>query len=88
MTLGGLSLLVWFYLLVFHHRFWRADQRLDTPQILPDWPPVTVIVPARNEAATIAACVKSLLNQDYPGTLSIIIVDDSSTDGTGDIAHQ
>jgi glycosyltransferase involved in cell wall biosynthesis len=47
-------------------------------------PSLAVIVPARNEAEDIAACLKSLLNQDY-ANLRIIAVDDRSTDGTGTI---
>ena len=45
-------------------------------------PSVTVIVPARDEAASVGACLESLLQQDYPN-LQIIAVDDRSTDGTG-----
>jgi glycosyltransferase involved in cell wall biosynthesis len=44
-------------------------------------PSITVIVPARNEAANIAATLQSLLAQDYPN-LQIIAVDDRSTDET------
>ena len=47
-------------------------------------PSITVIVPARNEAADIAATLHSLLAQDYPN-LHIIAVDDRSTDQTGDL---
>jgi glycosyltransferase involved in cell wall biosynthesis len=47
-------------------------------------PSITVIVPARNEAADIAATLHSLLEQDYPN-LHIIAVDDRSTDQTGAI---
>jgi GT2 family glycosyltransferase len=47
-------------------------------------PTVTVIVPARNEAADITATLQSLLNQDYPN-LQILAVNDRSTDTTGDI---
>jgi glycosyltransferase involved in cell wall biosynthesis len=47
-------------------------------------PSITVIVPARNEAADIAATLHSLLAQDYPN-LQIIAVDDRSTDSTGAI---
>ncbi len=50
----------------------------------PGSPSITVIVPARNEAADIAATLHSLLNQDYPN-LHIIAVDDRSTDATGAI---
>ena len=47
-------------------------------------PSITVIVPARNEAAHIAATLHSLLSQDYPN-LQIIAIDDRSTDETGAI---
>ena len=54
----------------------------------PDWswgPPVTtpvsVIVPAYNEEATIAATVRTLAASDYP-EVEIVVVDDESTDGT------
>jgi hypothetical protein len=43
---------------------------------------VTVIVPCRNEARSVAATVRSLLAQDLPA-LEIVAVDDRSTDGTG-----
>ncbi|GGQ79724.1 bifunctional polysaccharide deacetylase/glycosyltransferase family 2 protein [Couchioplanes azureus] len=46
--------------------------------------PVSVIVPAFNEAANIAATVRSLVRSDYPG-VEVIVVDDGSTDGTADI---
>ncbi|MFL5637852.1 MAG: glycosyltransferase family 2 protein, partial [Gemmatimonadaceae bacterium] len=49
-------------------------------------PLVTVIVPARNEAHNIARCVKSILTTTYP-SLELVVVDDSSTDGTGDVAR-
>jgi glycosyltransferase involved in cell wall biosynthesis len=44
-------------------------------------PSVTVIVPARNEAANVGACLESLLAQDYR-ELRILAVDDRSTDET------
>ncbi|MCP2338046.1 bifunctional polysaccharide deacetylase/glycosyltransferase family 2 protein [Actinomadura rupiterrae] len=48
-------------------------------------PSVSVIVPAYNEEAGIAATVRSLLNTDYPGPLEVIVVDDGSTDATAEI---
>ena len=48
--------------------------------------PVTVIVPAYNEAASIAATLHSLLAQTVTPA-AIMVVDDGSTDGTGDIAR-
>ncbi|HUF51666.1 MAG TPA: glycosyltransferase family 2 protein [Longimicrobiales bacterium] len=49
-----------------------------------DAPLVSVIVPARNEAPNIGACVSTLLNSLYP-RCEVIVVDDNSTDGTGEI---
>jgi len=43
--------------------------------------PVSVIVPAYNESANIAATVRSLIANDYPD-LEVIVVDDGSTDDT------
>jgi succinoglycan biosynthesis protein ExoA len=47
-----------------------------------DQPGVTVILPVLDEIDTIDETVSSLLDQDYPGDLSIIIADGGSTDGT------
>ncbi len=49
--------------------------------------PVSVVVPAYNEAANIAATVRSLVNNDYPHG-EIIVVDDGSTDGTAAIVRR
>ena len=50
-------------------------------------PSVTVIVPARDEAAKVADCVESLLGQDYLN-LRILAVDDRSSDQTGAILDE
>ena len=52
----------------------------------PDAPSITVIVPARNEAADIQDCLRSLLAQDYP-RLEILAVNDRSTDATGELMN-
>lgn len=49
-------------------------------------PLVSVIVPARDERRNIERCVRSVLASRYP-RLEVIVVDDHSTDGTGDAAR-
>jgi hopene-associated glycosyltransferase HpnB len=86
--LASLSLLAWLVLLFGRGRFWRADQRLP---ILTEprghWPEVVAIIPARDEAQTIAAVLESHAKITYPGRFSVILVDDGSTDGTAGIAR-
>jgi len=50
-------------------------------------PLVSIIIPAYNAAGTIALCLEGCLRQDYPAT-EVIVVDDGSTDGTGDRARE
>jgi chlorobactene glucosyltransferase len=52
-----------------------------------DLPFVSVLVPARNEEGKIGRCLESLVKQDYPN-LEIIVIDDRSTDRTGEIIEQ
>ncbi len=69
----------------------RHERRLGALSALPcvepeTWPTVSVLIPARNEAATLADAVHSLLEVDYPA-LEIVIIDDRSEDATGEIAE-
>ena len=80
--------LVWLYLIVGRGAFWLCRVR-DTDHTSPDlqqWPAVVAVVPARNEADHVAASVNSLLRQEYPGSFSIVLVDDDSSDGTTPVA--
>jgi hopene-associated glycosyltransferase HpnB len=86
-ALAALTALIWLALLFGRGFYWvsgvRDNERVAAPQT---WPSVMIVVPARNEAALIGDSVGSLLRQDYPGALAVIVVDDDSDDGTGDIA--
>ena len=84
--LAVLALLIWTYLLFAHGRFWQAGPVLPVAYP-PSTPSVAIIVPARDEAPVIEATLRSLLAQDYAGPLRVILTDDNSTDGTGDIAR-
>ena len=92
MTLAWLATIppaIWLYLVFGRGMFWRACERDDADEIMEprQWPSVTAIVPARDEADVIARSVGSLLAQDYPGAFRIVLVDDQSEDGTGEIAR-
>lgn len=81
------SLAAWLWLLLCQGFFWRTDLRLP-PHAEPDaWPDVCVVVPARDEAAVLPDSLPSLLAQDYPGRAGIFLVDDGSSDGTGEVAR-
>jgi glycosyltransferase involved in cell wall biosynthesis len=47
---------------------------------------VSVVIPAKNESRSVPALIEKLLA--LPGLKEIIVVDDGSTDGTGDIAEK
>ncbi|WP_415923435.1 glycosyltransferase [Streptomyces sp. WI03-4A] len=82
------SLAVWGWLLLCQGFFWRTDVRLPSRRDPGAWPSVCVVVPARDEAAVLPASLPSLLAQDYPGRAEIFLVDDGSTDGTGELARE
>jgi len=53
----------------------------------PVFPTVSILVPARNEEKNIAACIDSLLAQDYP-SFEVIVLDDQSSDATRSILEK
>jgi len=79
------ALAIWIYLAGAHGRFWSSGPEL-APRAPLETPAVDIIVPARDEAATITPVIASLLAQDYPGEFRVILVDDGSTDGTASLA--
>ncbi len=89
LALSSAGLAAWLFLLAARGGFWRANIRDGTglPDEPGDWPPVAVVIPARDEADVIAASLGSLLTQDYPKPLTVILTDDQSEDGTGEAAR-
>src|SRR5213593_4817996 len=80
-TLVFLAVVVPFVLLVRHR---NAIPRLPSARADIMLPSLSIVVPARDEAASIGRALGSLLAQDYPD-LEVIAVDDRSADGTGDV---
>jgi hopene-associated glycosyltransferase HpnB len=89
LLLAATACAIWLYLLVGRGGFWLAAERDRGEQAPPPaWPKVAVVVPARDEAEGIAASMASLIRQDYAGEMSVVLVDDGSSDGTAAIAQR
>jgi hopene-associated glycosyltransferase HpnB len=88
--IAAATLAIWLYLLLARGWFWRARERDDAnPPALPAiWPSVVAVIPARDEEENIREAVGSLLCQDYPGSFSIVLIDDDSRDGTAQAARE
>ena len=68
-----------------------GESRQDRPASQPaaaEFPSVSVIIPARNAEANIAAALDSILAQDYPGPLEIIVADGSDTPATAELLRR
>lgn len=67
----------------------RSLRRLEAYRAANDvqWPMVSILLPARDEARGIEACARSLLAQRYP-RFELLVLDDHSTDATPDILRQ
>ena len=89
LMLGALALLIWAGITLHPARPWdlRPVGDDDGPPFDPHkWPSVQVLIPARNEAQSLPETLPSLLNQDYPGSFSVSIIDDRSHDRTAAVA--
>lgn len=86
-ALAIISLIIWLVLLLGRGWFWRVSRLQASAGLKPiSRCRVIAIVPARNEADVISEAVGSLLKQKFDGELHVIVVDDNSTDATGQIA--
>jgi hopene-associated glycosyltransferase HpnB len=84
---SAVAVAAWAYLLAGHGGFWRTSVRLPPASADPGrWPAVAAVIPARDEAAMLPESLPSLLAQQYEGLLTVVLVDDESTDGTAAVA--
>ena len=79
---------IWLTILLLPWRPWSTSEVLDVSSPLPevDLGDITVLIPARNEAETIKATLPALTAQGRD--LNIILIDDQSSDGTGQVARK
>src|SRR3984885_8226219 len=79
---------IWVYLLIARGGFWLGREHDDaTGTGEGPWPAIVAVIPARDEAESVGRTIASLLQQDYLGEFSILLVDDQSRDGTAEIAR-
>ncbi len=87
LTIAWTAAALWLLDLALPWRPWSTRERLQPepgPSSAKVQPEIGVLIPARNEAATIARTLRSLAGQ--PDVARIVVVDDGSGDGTGEIA--
>jgi succinoglycan biosynthesis protein ExoA len=71
-----------------------AVDPLDAPEVDPllapqeNWPPVSVVMPVRNEARDLVESVEQILGQEYGGELEVVLSVAPSSDGTERIADE
>jgi glycosyltransferase involved in cell wall biosynthesis len=87
--LAALTLIFWLGAAWEIMRGNRRLRRLATLEVTEpaQWPRVSIVFAARNEGATIAAAVPTMLALDYPN-LELIAVNDRSTDNTGELLDE
>jgi hopene-associated glycosyltransferase HpnB len=85
MVLGISVAAIWLYLLLGRGWFWRIRETSAPPP--GPAPRIVAVIPARNEAAVVAAAIESLAKQPYGGEFHVVLVDDHSDDGTAAAAR-
>ncbi|MFX5134383.1 glycosyltransferase, partial [Acinetobacter baumannii] len=68
----------------FHFRNERGQPRYDQPRVLPDTPPVSVLIPCFNEGENAEETISHALRLDYP-EFEVIAINDGSRDNTGEV---
>lgn len=83
------SLLFIYVLLINLYLYWFGRLAVFSPGATAPVTRFSIIIPARNEADNIEACIRSILHNNYPSQLfEIIVADDFSTDATPQIVQQ
>jgi len=85
-TVSSVLTLGYIWLMIAYRKGWAMQKEHKLYKNYVPQTKISVIIPARNEAANIGACMAALLKQQYPEHLyEVIIVDDHSEDETAAI---
>ena len=85
----AIFLFLYSLLLLYYKIQWDVHEEVSLDKDFSPSTFVTILIPARNEAANIGHLLKSLLEQDYPKKLmQLIVIDDFSEDNTAEIVNQ
>lgn len=87
-VLAGIPAGIWLYLLLFRGRFWLERPAAPVAIGPGRQPEVVAVIPARNEAGVVGDVVAALMRQYYAGSLTLVLVDDNSEDGTAAEARE
>ncbi len=83
LSFSGILCLYYIYIIGRYIEGWSALPQWFVPQSFRASQKVSILVPARNEEDYIAACIQSILHQNYPAHLiEVVVIDDHSTDAT------
>ncbi len=92
-----LSLILIWIMLLYHMFLMQGgfQHYLTYEKVLPEWtkqgtelPTVSILIPAHNEEVVIRQTLKAMVQLSYPKhLLEIIVINDNSSDGTGDIVR-
>jgi rhamnosyltransferase len=66
----------------------RPERLVPSPAMTAQTPAASIIIPAKNEARNIGACLDAIFAQQLEGTVEVILIDSGSTDGTVDIVRR
>lgn len=90
LTPAALAATIWLVLLLARGGFWRLREREEQYDALfgpgDSLPRITAVVPARDEAGMLPQTLPALLAA-YRGPFRVVLVDDDSGDGTGELAR-
>lgn len=87
--LSLIAIIAYVYLLMYITNGWDDTPEATLPEDYRPEQGVSIIIPARNEANNIISCLNSIYNNDFPREkYEVIVMDDHSEDGTGDLIRE